>query len=70
VSEELNKNIFQNEVPWTEELDLVKEDNIFARTVMKGIKLDFVCFAVKYSWKKGTRYSLTYSLKYYFFSEV
>lgn len=55
---------------WTEELDLVKEDNIFARTVMKGIKLDFVCFAVKYSWKKGTRYSLTYSLKYYFFSKV
>jgi hypothetical protein len=51
VSEELNKNIFQNEVPWTEELDLVKEDNIFVRTVMKRIKLDFVCFAVKYSWK-------------------
>lgn len=45
------KNIFQKEVPWTEELDFVKEDNIFARTVMKGIKLDFVCFTVKYSWK-------------------
>lgn len=36
---------------WTEELDLVKEDNIFVRTVMKGMRLDFVSFAVKYSWK-------------------
>ena len=27
MSEELNKNIFQNEAPWTEELDLVKEDS-------------------------------------------
>lgn len=52
MSKELNKNMhLSNEVPWTEELDLVKEDNIFVRTVMKGMRLDFVSFAVKYSWK-------------------